>query len=175
VAGVARRVPRGQVPAGLVAARPQKETGRGGWSSEVAELAVRFGWHVRSKDLALMGGFDAQLPGLLFHPVIAYRSEPGWPDDTFIRRSDRRLIFAELKSDAAASKLKPRQRQVLELLRTLAFDREAFIEQLATVIQTASGRHLSEGARARLAANLPSIEVYVWRPSDYEQVIEVLR
>jgi hypothetical protein len=38
------------------------------------------------------------LDGLIFHPRYSLGSEPGWPDLTLVRRRDRRLIFAELKS-----------------------------------------------------------------------------
>lgn len=86
---------------------------------QVTDLAEILGWHTRTRDTSIV------LPGLAFHPQVAYRSEPGWPDLTMVRRRDRRIVFAELKLDKATSRLTPRQTQVLDLLRCLESDQVA--------------------------------------------------
>lgn len=95
------------------------------------------------------------LDGLVFHPQYSLGSEPGWPDLTLIRRRDRRLIFAELKAEKGV--VSARQAEVLELLRSLA-DAETW--------GMLRGEPHQFGAR---------IEVYVWRPSDVDAIVEVLR
>lgn len=92
------------------------------------------------------------LDGLIFHPRYSLGSEPGWPDLTLIRRHDRRLIFAELKTEKG--RLSPRQAEVLALLRELVVIPDAW--------------HTGEW---------PRIEVVLWRPSDLESgaIAEVLR
>jgi hypothetical protein len=99
------------------------------------------------RDLARRFGWD-----LVFHAMQPFHAaERGWPDLVLVRTRDRRLIFAELKAEAG--KLSDRQVEVLDMLRTVQ-------QPLANLI---SG-HL-----------LPRIEVHVWRPSDYDIVLEILR
>lgn len=57
------------------------------------------------------------LEGIVFHPGFSIGSERGWPDLTLVRRRDRRLLFAELKS--ASGTPTKRQLEVLDLLRAL--------------------------------------------------------
>jgi hypothetical protein len=95
------------------------------------------------------------LDGLIFHPQYSLGSEPGWPDLVLIRRRDRRLIFAELKSEKG--QLSARQAEVLELLRSLVW-----------VDPTKSA------VLAPYADLLPRIEIYVWRPSDMAEIERVL-
>ena len=71
----------------------------------------------------------------------------GWPDLVLVRPRDRRLIFAELKADGA--KPTPEQERVLEVLESLAFP--------------------------ILAEQVAQIEVYLWRPSDWPIIEQVLR
>jgi hypothetical protein len=120
---------------------------------QVVDLARWRGWGVayrpqrgRASELD-----DEPLTGLVFHPRIMYRSEPGWPDLTLVRRRDRRLIFAELKAEDG--KLTRRQERVLELLRCLQFDPMEY---------------------GGLLPAAPRIEVHVWRPADIERIAEIL-
>lgn len=120
-----------------------------GFMDAVRRLARLRGWALPGRDPGLV------LPGIVFHPTIAYRSEPGWPDLTMVRLKDRRLIFAELKTDKKTSTLKPRQEQVLQLLRdALEFDLPANV--------VIGGRRV------------PRIQVFVWRPSDWAEIERVL-
>ncbi len=89
---------------------------------EVINLARSLGWGVtlsaRKAMLAEAAQYGVEAPpldGLVFHPRYSLGSEPGWPDLTLIRRHDRRLLFAELKSEKGV--LSPRQAEVLMLLR----------------------------------------------------------
>jgi hypothetical protein len=114
----------------------------------VVDLARAQGWGISrpaAKALALeaeqYGVAVPPLEGLVYHPRYSQGSEPGWPDLTLIRRRDRRLVFAELKTEKGV--VSPRQREVLDLLLSLA------------------------GPTWRAGDNLsPLVEVYVWRPSD---------
>jgi hypothetical protein len=58
------------------------------------------------------------LDGLIYHPRYSLGSEPGWPDLTLLRRSDRRIVYAELKTERG--QLSDRQAEVLDLLRWIA-------------------------------------------------------
>ena len=69
-----------------------------------------------------------------------------WPDLTLVRVRDRRLIFAELKSDSGY--LSPEQKVVIEKLLGL--------EQSSAYLD-----------RTR-------VEVHVWRPRDLDRIQEIL-
>lgn len=103
-------------------------------------------------DLARMFGFEHVhfRPAKTAHgwrtPVEGSMGE-GWPDWILVRERDRRLIFAELKGDGG--KVSPAQERVLEILRSL-----------------------DTGIRP---VNSARVEVFVWHPSDLEQIAEVLR
>ena len=115
-------------------------------SSRKAELA----------ELATYGVEPDPLTGLVYHPRYSLGSEPGWPDLTLIRRRDRRLVFAELKSEKGV--LSPRQTEVLDLLGVLAAPLGDF--------------RAADGCKS-----YARIEVWVWRPSDLASglIAEVLR
>ena len=70
----------------------------------------------------------------------------GWPDLVLVRERDRRLIFAELKREVG--KTDPEQDEVLTILRRL--DGGAF------------------------GVDVPLIEVFVWRPSDIDEIAHIL-
>lgn len=74
-----------------------------------------------------------------------------WPDLVLVRTRDRRLIFAELKSERGkTSKLTDGQERVLGILRGLEYD----------------------GDQAIGGPGLPvAVEVHVWRPSDLRDPI----
>jgi len=89
--------------------------------AEVIRQARDLGWGVTLSARKAMLAEAAQygvgappLDGLVFHPRYSLGSEPGFPDLTLVRRRDRRLIFAELKSEKGY--LSSRQAEVLELL-----------------------------------------------------------
>ena len=86
-----------------------------------------------------------------YHTHDSRRSEPGFPDLVMVRES--RLIFAELKTDAKSSQPTAAQTEWLLALRVVA-------------------------EYAQLARDDPSlrpIEVFVWRPSDWDGIVETLR
>ena len=124
----------------------------------VVDKARDLGWGVtlsaRKAMLVQVAAYHVEAPpldGLIFHPRYSLGSEPGWPDLTLIRRRDRRLIFAELKSDTGV--LSVRQTEVLELLRCL-----------------------ENGMPVVFGADLhPTIQVFVWRPGDMDEIARVLR
>ncbi len=121
-----------------------------GWTehdldAKVMELAKRYGWWSASTD-------TGTIDGLAFHAAsVVTASERGWPDRTLIRRRDRRLIFAELKSERGYPS--PRQAAVLDLLRCLETGPLAGVDRFAG----------------------PSVRVFVWRPSDILEIETVLR
>ena len=114
----------------------------------VVQTAGVFGWGVAYRSKRGQAEPDEPLDGLIFHPRIMYRSEPGWPDLTLIRRRDRRLLFAELKTEKG--KLTKRQERVLDLLEEIA---------------------------GPIGGDPPAsrIDVRVWRPSDWDEIVAVLR
>lgn len=99
--------------------------------ADVIELGALLGWHSAHFRPALTSrGWRTPVQGTL---------GKGFPDLVLVRARDRRLIFAELKSDAG--RLSPAQDEVLDVLRALA----------------------------------PLAEVHVWRPRDWDTIVEVLR
>lgn len=123
----------------------------------VIDQARSLGWGVtlsaRRSMLAEAEAYHVDAPpldGLIFHPQYSLGSEPGWPDLTLIRRRDRRLIFAELKAEKGVVSV--RQLEVLELLHSITW------------------RPIRPDVDAE-----PTIEVYVWRPSYIDQILEALR
>lgn len=122
----------------------------------VVKMARDNGWGItkgeddkRDAQLASYNQPPDPLGGLVFHPRLMVGSEPGWPDLTLVRRADRRLIFAELKTDDG--RVTPRQAKVLDLLRCL------------------------EGPGGIVPPLGPTIGVYVWRPRDLVSIEATLR
>lgn len=130
--------------------------------TEVMQLATDAGWHVPSRErreleeqVAAFGLPPEPLPGVVYHDRVAYRSEPGWPDLVMVRRRDRRLLFAELKTETGP--VRKRQAEVLDLLRCLETGR-SICERATSTNQGVSWDAPRSGV---------SIQVFVWRPSDY--------
>ena len=107
--------------------------------SQIAQLAHLLGWETIAFRPA-MTKYGMRTPG-------TGSMAKGWPDMTLVRARDRRLIFAELKSDKG--KLSPDQERVLDVLRALV------------------GRYS--------LAQAVTVEVHVWRPRDFDQIEQVLR
>jgi hypothetical protein len=117
--------------------------------SQIAQLAHILGWEtIAFRPLFTQRGFRTPGSGSM---------AKGWPDMTLVRSRDRRLIFAELKSDTA--KTTPDQDRVLDVLRA--------IEHYPTPLDMA--------LRQREPIAHPSIQVFVWRPRDWPQIEQVLR
>lgn len=97
---------------------------------QVLELSALLGWEAAHFRPALTNrGWRTPVQGSL---------GKGFPDLVLVRERDRRLIFAELKSDVG--RLAPEQERVLELLRSI-----------------------------------PGATVAIWRPRDWDTIVEVLR
>lgn len=113
-------------------------------------LATIYGWeHVHFRPALTKHGWRTPGSGTM---------AAGWPDLVLLRARDRRLIFAELKSDAG--KVTQDQQRVLETLRVLTADHV-----------DGSGHRVLDP----IGVAGPRVEVYVWRPRDFDQIIEVLR
>lgn len=121
--------------------------------SQIAELAHLLGWET-----------------IAFRPALTKRGyrtpgtgsmARGWPDMTLVRARDRRLIFAELKSDVG--RLSDDQKRVLEVLSALAGDYWQPVQV-----------HADGSTNWALAAHL-KIEVHVWKPKDFDRIQETLR
>lgn len=113
--------------------------------SQVAQLAVMLGWEHVAFRVAFTKGRGWRTPG-------TGTMAKGWPDMTLVRARDRRLIFAELKSDVA--KPSPDQDRVLDVLRSL------------------EGKRYGGGDAGMDSV---TIEVYVWHPRDFDQIEQILR
>lgn len=155
--------------------------------AEVIKQARSLGWGTtlgaRRTMLEEAAAYRVEAPpidGLIYHPRYSLGSEPGWPDLVLARRIDRRLIFAELKTEKGV--LSARQAEVLELLRAVAWPRCTchgpiaghFGTQELDGVTHDSGCALVGGGFSRLG---PRVEVFVWRPSDLTagRIAEVLR
>lgn len=86
----------------------------------------------------------------VYHPFLSKWSERGFPDLTMVRARDRRLLFAELKAE----------RGVVS---------EAQAEWLGLLTEVAYGGFDDPSGHG------PDVDVFVWRPSDWEQIEGVLR
>lgn len=133
-----------------------------GFQTQVVDLAVIRGWHLRTRDTSI------DLPGIMFHPTIAYRSEPGWPDLTLVRRRDRRILFAELKTDKKTSVVKPRQEQVLAVLADLV------TTELDALLRGPFATREAEQLAAQVRRLRTRVDVVVWRPSQWAEIERVL-
>lgn len=163
----------------------------GEFQSRVIGIARQHGWGISQAeakkldaDLAVYAQPAADLDGLIFHPRVMYRSEPGWPDLTLIRRRDRRLVFAELKTEKRESQLSTRQRKVLELLACLEtpvcdcgrglIDVAEMHRQLYDVPAELAHLPHKPSCPAWEALHGVRIQVFVWRPRDLDAIAAVL-
>ena len=85
----------------------------------------------------------------VYHPFLSKWSERGFPDLTMVRARDRRLLFAELKREKGV--VSEAQREWIDLLGALDIGHD------------------------RPHADDVSVEVFVWRPSDWDEIERVLR
>jgi len=136
----------------------------------VITLARSLGWGITqsaAKAIATeadqYGVTPPPLEGLIYHPRYSLGSEPGWPDLTLMRRRDRRLVFAELKTEKG--RLSDRQLEVMALLGAIAGD--DWMLELP----------MAERLEMRGIPDVPKIQTFVWRPSDLASgaIAEVLR
>ena len=88
----------------------------------VLALARQFGWGISQgswqrvqEEAAQYGVTPPPMDGLAYHTRYSLGSDAGWPDLVLVRRADRRLLFAELKTDRG--RVSARQSAVIELLR----------------------------------------------------------
>ena len=110
-------------------------------------LAELFGWeHVGFRPAMTSKGWRTPGTGSM---------AKGWPDLVLVRERDRRLIFAELKGEDG--RLSDEQYRVLDVLRSLA------------------SPMLADRAIAGVEIAVPRIEVHIWRPSDFDRIVEILR
>lgn len=117
---------------------------------------------------AVMGLLTALGWDYKFHQSQAFHaSDRGWPDVFAARVRDRRILFAELKGEG--KELRPRQVEVMDILRGVAFDRDAFVG----LVEGFAGRRLTAAGRL-----MPTrVDVVVWHPEDWRtgEIERVLR
>lgn len=107
------------------------------WQKQVIELLKMYGWD-------------------WWYYVTRPRMSPwGWPDLVAVRRRDRRILFAELKTQSG--KPSPEQLGVLELL-----------------LDVAGGGYRGAPTEG-FARDGCHVDVELWRPGDIERVMEVLK
>ena len=126
------------------------------FASQVEDLFERFDWKwqhqrpARRKD----GSWYTAISG-----------HPGFPDYIAAREKDGRLLFAELKDEK--SQLEPDQVKWFEVLR------ECQRSVLAEPIPVARNVDLVAFLKTCHFINIP--EVYLWRPSQFEEIARILR
>ena len=93
-----------------------------GFQSHVLRIARDLGWGIPQaawqrvqEEAAQYGVEPPPMDGLAYHTRYSLGSDAGWPDLVLVRRADRRLLFAELKTDRG--RVSARQSAVIELLR----------------------------------------------------------
>jgi len=126
------------------------------FSTQIEDLFERFGWlwcHFRPA-MRRDGSWYTALSGYA-----------GMLDYIVARERDGRLIFAELKDEA--SKLDPLQLKWFETLK--ACQRSV----LAEPIPVARNVDLIAFLKTCSFINIP--EVYVWKPSQIDEIVEILR
>lgn len=109
-------------------------------------------WQRQVVDLASLYGWD-----YVYHTHRSEHSAPGWPDLALIRRKDRRIVFAELKSPQGSAT--PDQLAVLEVL-----------------LAVSEGGWTDHGRRdiGALVPGMARIDVELWQPGDLDRVVQVL-
>lgn len=85
-----------------------------------------------------------------YHTWLSKHSTAGFPDEVLLRRN--RLIFAELKREKKYPTAA--QKEWLEALSRF----QLHVDKATLYVD-----------------NSPSVEVYVWRPSDMDRIAEILR
>lgn len=100
-----------------------------GWTeseflAHVTAIARDLGWGVTAKawqraeeEAAGYGVSQPPMAGLVYHTAYSIGSDAGWPDCVFIRRRDKRIVYAELKT--ARGRVSTRQAAVIDLLRAV--------------------------------------------------------
>ncbi len=122
------------------------------FSSQVEDLLTRFGWRWLHLKPARTG------KGAWV--TRTNKEGKGFPDYLGVRPP--RLIFAELKSEKG--KTTPEQEAWLEDLRECG--------KMITFTPIEKGKLPSGEAELSL---VPSLEVYLWRPGQFDEIMEILR
>lgn len=119
------------------------------FQAQVAGLAAFYGWRLYhppdNRPTTTRGGRAAR-----------QRVEPGFPDLTMIRGPE--LIVAELKAERG--RLGPGQQEWLEAFGVLA----------AAVARAVAETEGAQAAGYLAVEDLPVVDVYLWRPSDWPAI-----
>ena len=136
------------------AALPPSSYTEAEWQRQVYEILDLYAWDYK---------YHVQRPRM---------SPWGWPDIVAIRRRDRRILFAELKT--ATGQPTPDQVGLLELLLDVAGggNAQAWHRPMSTPTDR-WGEGWPRGVAVPLG--LARIDVELWRPGDIDRVMEVLR
>lgn len=111
----------------------------------------------------------AKLMGFMhYHTHRSDRSEPGFPDCVMVRGS--RLIFAELKRDNAA----PRVRKDVAEQHPPWLRGRAITEAQASWLEALRIVEVDVRRAATAGTGRPSVEVFVWKPADWPEIERVL-
>jgi hypothetical protein len=111
------------------------------WQRQVEQLLDMYGWDYR------------------YHVQRAERSPWGWPDLVAARRRDRRLLFAELKSEKGEA----------------SDDQLGLLELLLEISDGGWHDGRSGPPRDFVPRGYARVDVELWRPGDVDRVMAVLR
>lgn len=159
------------------------------WRTVVVDLARNYGWRAYYVEQSTRE-IQTRTRGRIRVRNVNMGGQ-GYPDLTLVRGRDRRLIFAELKREPAHGRTTRsasgarvittgEQNEWLTDLRRVADGVEDVVGERDGLLIDMHG--LDNGDQAALRAELarenhasPRLEVYVWKPSDYNDVERILR
>jgi hypothetical protein len=110
------------------------------WQHQVEELLDLYGWDYR------------------YHVGRTQYAPWGWPDIVALRRRDRRILFAELKTATGTASME--QLGLLEILLD---------------VSGGGWTNAEWGVTSGFAAGHARVDVELWRPGDIDRVMKVLK
>ena len=129
------------------------------WAAQVDDLALINGW--RGYGVLNSTRVVRRRSGAIVRATNIIAGGKGFPDRIYVRVRDVRMVIVELKQDGRYPE--PAQREWL-----------ADLKRIAHAIGDTTDRLMLSGSALAVKEPFGRLEIYVWRPSDVDQVVEVL-